>query len=88
MAQPYEVSFSSRARRDLHKLPEKIAVACAEFVVGPLAANPQRLGKPLIGQFAGSRSARRGSYRIIYSIDEDACRIVIEHIDHRATVYR
>lgn len=88
MADPYEVTIAPRARRDLRKLPEKVATACVEFVAGPLRDNPQRVGKPLIGELAGSRSARRGSYRIVYSIDEDARRILIEHIDHRSSVYR
>jgi len=33
-------------------------------------------------------SARRGSYRVIYRIDEESRAVEILHIDHRAVVYR
>ena len=40
------------------------------------------------GQLAGLRSARRGSYRIVYQVDDELLRIDIVHIDHRGDVYR
>lgn len=72
--------------RDLDRLPEKIATACVEFIFGPLAANPQRLGKPLTGPLAGQHSARRGTYRVVYRIRDQAIEIV--HISHRANSYK
>lgn len=88
MSRPYEVRISARAERDLLRLPEKIGTACLEFIFGPLAGDPHRLGGLLSGQLAGLRSARRGSYRIVYSVDEELLRIDIVHIDHRSDVYR
>jgi mRNA-degrading endonuclease RelE of RelBE toxin-antitoxin system len=84
----YEVRISARAERDLLRLPEKIGAACLEFIFGPLADEPQRVGGPLSGQLIGMRSARRGSYRIIYKIDEQRHQVDIVHIDHRGDVYR
>jgi mRNA interferase RelE/StbE len=69
-------------------LPEKIAAACVEFIFGPLAENPCRAGAELRGQLAGLRSARRGSYRIIYQVDDERDRVDIVQIDHRGDVYR
>jgi mRNA-degrading endonuclease RelE of RelBE toxin-antitoxin system len=86
--EPYRPAITARAARDLARLPEKIATACVEFIFGPLADNPHRLGKPLRDELAGSRSARRGDYRVIYAIREDHHRIDIEHIDRRNDVYR
>lgn len=80
--------ISARAERDLLRLPEKIGAACLEFIFDPLAENPQRLGGELRGQLTGLRSARRGSYRVIYRIDDDQTRIEVVHIDHRRNVYR
>jgi mRNA interferase RelE/StbE len=88
VSRPYGVRISARAERDLLRLPEKIGVACVEFIFGALADKPDRLGGHLTGQLAGLRSARRGSYRIIYRIDDRAQRIDIIHIDHRGDVYR
>ena len=88
MSQSRDIRISARAERDLARLPRKIAAACVEFIFGPLAANPYRVGADLRGQLAGLRSARRGSYRVIYKMDEDQNRIDIVHIDHRGDVYR
>ena len=42
----FEVVWS-RARRSLNRLPEKVVVACVEFVHGGLSENLYRVGKPL-----------------------------------------
>lgn len=88
MSSPYGVRISSRAERDLLRLPEKIGAACLEFVFGPLVEDPYRLGGALRGQLTGLRSARRGSYRVIYRVDDDQRMIEVVHIDHRRDVYR
>ncbi|WP_078327641.1 type II toxin-antitoxin system RelE family toxin [Mycobacteroides salmoniphilum] len=85
---PYRVRITARAARDLGHLPEKIAAACAEFIFGPLADNPQRVGKPLRGELTGLHSARRGDYRVIYLISEQARTVDIVHIHRRSDVYR
>lgn len=84
-ADGYRVKLTARAARDLDRLPEKVATACVEFIFGPLAANPQRLGKPLTGPLAGQHSARRGTYRVVYRIRDQNIEIV--HIGHRADSY-
>lgn len=85
---PYEVAITATAARDLDRMPEKIATACVEFIFGPLADRPQRLGTPLRADLEGLRSARRGDYRVIYALDEVSHRIQIIHIDRRSDVYR
>ena len=52
--------------RHIDKLPEKVRDAALEFISGPISDNPNRLGKPLVGELEGFRSARRGDYRIIH----------------------
>src|SRR5664279_6312644 len=66
-----QVEFSPTALRNIQNLPEKIAMACVEFIYGPLAENPRRVGKPLRGELTGQFSARRGTYRIVYEISDD-----------------
>ncbi len=84
----YEVTWTPSARRDLRSLSEKVATAVAEFVYGSLAANPRRVGRALRLELEGLHSARRGDYRVIYRIDEDAHAVRIAAVDHRADVYR
>jgi mRNA interferase RelE/StbE len=86
--QPRDVRISARAERDIARLPEKIGAACVELIFGPLAENPHRVGTEPRGQFAALRSARRGSYRIIYKVDEERGGIDVVHIDRRGDVYR
>ena len=65
----YEVRITPEGLRHLNQLPAKVRDAALVVLHGPLADNPHRLGKPLVGELAGLFSARRGDYRIIYSID-------------------
>ncbi|MHA7289609.1 type II toxin-antitoxin system RelE family toxin [Arthrobacter sp. MDT3-24] len=84
----YEVIFSPTARRDLQSVPPRIMPAIIEFVYGDLSRNPQRVGRALERDLAGFHSARRGPYRVLYSIDEEHNSISILRVDHRADVYR
>lgn len=88
MNEPYQVQLTARAARDLERLPEKIGMACVEFIFGPLLENPRRVGKPLRNELAGVHAARRGDYRVVYTIAEDKRRIEIVHIDRRSDIYR
>ncbi|MGD0068873.1 MAG: type II toxin-antitoxin system RelE/ParE family toxin [Streptosporangiaceae bacterium] len=84
----YDIRFQPAARRAIsQRLPETVAAAVLEFCDAALAVNQQRVGKPLFGPLAGCHGARRGTYRIVYRIDE-ATRIVhVLDIDHRNDIY-
>lgn len=88
MNAPFQVKVTARAARDLERLPEKIAAACAEFIFGALVENPRRVGKPLRDELTGLYSARRGDYRIVYAIVQDTYQVEIVHIDRRSDIYR
>jgi len=51
-----------------------------------LAVNPHRVGKPLYGPLVGCHGARRGTYRIVYRIDENSCVVHVLDIDHRSEI--
>ncbi|WP_208722181.1 type II toxin-antitoxin system RelE family toxin [Rhodococcus qingshengii] len=59
-----------------------------EFITGPLLENPRRVGKALAPPMAPAYSARRGSYRVLYLIDELSRRVTVTAISHRADAYR
>lgn len=84
----HSIRITARAERDLQRLPEKIATACVEFVFGPLAKNPRRVGKPLMGELTGLHSARRGDYRVVYAIVDDTGTVEVVHVGRRSDVYR
>lgn len=72
----------------MDRIPPRIVPAIVEFAYGDLAANPRRVGKQLSRELEGKFSARRGPYRLLYTIDDDAQKIGILRVDHRADVYR
>jgi len=85
----YRIELTRAAKRALTELlPDTVAVACWEFIRGPLAENPYRVGKPLRGQLEGRFSARRGEFRLIYQIFDDRVVVRVIHIAHRRDVYR
>ncbi len=84
----YEVRFTGPARRAMGAIPPRIAPAIVEFAFGDLAREPHRVGKRLERELAGLHGARRGPYRILYRIDDEAPVVYVVHIDHRADAYR
>lgn len=85
----FRVELTGSARKALEKgLPESVAVACWEFIRGPLAEDPYRVGKPLRGHLAGRHSARRGEFRVIYQIFDDLVVVRVINIGHRRDAYR
>lgn len=77
---------AARAIADV--LPEGVATAVVELVTGDLLREPRRVGKPLQRELAGRWAARRGSYRILYTIDDEKGVITVLAAEHRRDVYR
>lgn len=84
----YRLQVAASAERSLRRLPESVAAAVVEFLVSALIENPRRVGHPLHRELAGLWSARRGQYRIVYEIDDEAHAVNVLRIDHRSDVYR
>jgi mRNA-degrading endonuclease RelE of RelBE toxin-antitoxin system len=89
----YKLSLAAGARQAMTegppvRLPLAVALAVGEFITGPLLEKPHVVGKPLTNELIGYRSARRGAYRVIYRIDDQARTVHVVRIDHRADVYR
>jgi mRNA interferase RelE/StbE len=86
--QRHEIRFQPGARRAIaERLPESVAAAVLEFCEAALAVNPHRVGKPLFGPLAGCHGARRGTYRIVYRIDESDHVVHVLDVDHRSEIY-
>lgn len=90
MTEPqYEIVVTATAARAIReKLPEAVAFAVIDFITGPLLLNPRRVGAALRNELEGVWSARRGTYRILYRIDEDHREVVILRVGHRSNIYR
>jgi mRNA interferase RelE/StbE len=85
---PWNVEVTSPAMKGFRRLPEKAAAAIVELVTGPLAENPYRLSKPLTNELLGLRTARRGDYRVLFTLDVEEHTLYVHRIEHRSDVYK
>ena len=83
----WHLVVAAPAARHLDQLPEAAAAAVIETFAA-IQENPNRVGRPLRFELEGPWYARRGPYRVIYSIDDKRRTIVVVAIGHRADVYR
>lgn len=85
----YVLAITPTARRQLTEhLPEAVATAAYEFISGPLLDNPHRVGKQLRPPLDDRHSARRGTYRVIYRIDNHSRTVTVVDVAHRRDAYR
>lgn len=89
MTDPYALIVAAPAARVLaNDLPEAVAHAAIDLITGALLENPQRIGRELRHELSGVYAARRGTYRVLYRIDEAERTVTVIRIDHRRDVYR
>lgn len=74
--------------RSLDQLPPRLVPAIIEFLYGPLAENPYRVGKALRDDFTGFHAAHRGGYRVLYEINEADHSVTVTRVAGRADAYR
>ena len=89
MSVPYDLQVAAGAARVIQqKLPEGVAAAVIEFITGSLIAAPRRVGKPLRRELAGLYSSRRGTFRVLYRIDDAEHLVTVVRVEHRGDAYR
>jgi mRNA-degrading endonuclease RelE of RelBE toxin-antitoxin system len=85
---PYILRTTPTVRRALTEtLPEAVAAAAYEFITGPLVSQPHRIGKRLLAPLDDRSSAGRGTYRVIYRIDDKSRVVTVADIGHRRDLY-
>lgn len=86
--QPYLLRTTPTVKRALaESLPKAVSAAAHEFITGPLLRSPKRVGKRLLPPLDDRFSARRGTYRTIYRIDDKARIVTVVDIGHRRDIY-
>lgn len=84
----FRAGWTVPARRDMARLPPRVATAVAVYVEERLREDPWRGTKALGGDLEGTRGARNGDYRLLVQIDDSAHVVWVLHVDHRAHAYR
>ena len=81
------VKFVPSAVNELKKLPRDIQHRIINVIESIVTVNPY-IGEHLRGDFKGYYKIRVGDYRIIYTLENKECIILIVRISHRKDVYR
>lgn len=85
----YELIVARPAARAIAEtLPEAVSAAVIDFITGSLLESPRHVGRELRNELAGIHSARRGSYRILYRVDDSERTVTVLRIDHRGNIFR
>ena len=85
----YELIIAPTAKKQLaEQLPESVAFAAYAFIIGPLLDNPRRVGKRLRATLNDRYSARRGTYRVLYRIDDERRQVTVVGVFSRTDAYR
>jgi len=87
--QRYLLVITPTARRQLsERLPDAVAFAAHELIVGPLLDNAHRIGRRLRPPQQDRQVARRGTYRVIYRVDDGQHIVTVVDVAHRRDAYR
>ena len=85
----YEIVVAGPAAKAIaEELPESVAAAVIELITGPMLDNPRRVGVALRDELEGLWSARRGTYRVLYRIDDASREVLVLRVAHRRDAYR
>jgi mRNA interferase RelE/StbE len=85
---PYDLVLAAPAARAIaDELPEAVAHAVIDLITGALLEEPYRLGRELRQELNGIYAARRGTYRVLYRVDDARRTVTVIRIDHRRDIY-
>lgn len=85
----YALRMSAQARRQLaEEIPTAVVFAAHEFIRGPLLGDPYRVGKRLRAPLEACFSARMGTYRVIYAVDDARGIVEVVAVAARSDAYR
>jgi mRNA interferase RelE/StbE len=83
----YRLDFTTAAIRDLKRLPKDIRADVAAAIDG-LTDDPRPAGFDKIEGSDDVYRIRRGDYRLLYQINDDALTVLVVRARHRREVYK
>ncbi len=82
----YSLLIKPSAIKELGALPPKDRRKIAARIAG-LASEPRPHGSEKLSGLEQYR-VRQGDYRVVYSVDDEACAVLIVKVGHRRDIYR
>lgn len=87
--QPAMLIVAPTAKKQLaQQLPQPVASAAYEFIVSSLVDAPHRVGTRLQEPLGELHNARRGTYRVLYHIDDQRHRVAVVGVFSRSEADR
>ena len=83
----YSVFLAPAAERQLKKLPSKVKAQIVP-ILRALANNPRPSGSAKLKGADDLWKIRKGTYRIIYQVQDEQLTILVVNIAHRKDVYK
>ena len=88
-AQRYGLTVARPAATAVAEQPaESVASAVIELIAGPLVDAPRKVGTPLHGELDGLWAALRGTFRVVFRIDDEKHEIAVLRVAHPRHAYR
>jgi mRNA interferase RelE/StbE len=86
MTAGYRLQIKRSAEKEVRALPREVTARVIRAIRG-LAVDPRGIGSKKLAAAGGYR-ARVGSYRILYTIDDNEHVVTVVAIGHRREIYR
>lgn len=83
----YGIEFRKAAIKDLRKIPRR-DIERIDTAINALRAQPRPVGCRKLFDTEDRYRIRIGDYRVIYTIEDDVCVVMIIRIRHRKDAYR
>lgn len=85
----WTLEWDARALRDAKRLSVDVRKRIVRYLRERIEQDedPRRFGKPLTGDKVGLWRYRVDNYRIICSIEDDVCKVLVISVGHRKSVY-
>lgn len=89
MVKTYNVEFTEKAMKQLHKLDRQRFIIITNWIRKNLdgCENPRLHGKALVANHSGKWRYRIGDYRIIAKIDDNKIIVFVLEVGHRKNIY-
>ncbi|MEI8295165.1 MAG: type II toxin-antitoxin system RelE/ParE family toxin [Alphaproteobacteria bacterium] len=86
----WKIIFVPEAEKEFFKLDHQIQRQIQQYLRKKITTtlNPRRFGKQLGGNLSGIWRYRVGSYRLLCSIKDKECIVLVVHVGHRRDVYQ
>lgn len=85
----WKIEYLQSVKKEIRKIDKQTCVRIRDYLENKIAnlEDPRDLGKSLKGNFSELWRYRVGDYRIICSLEDNTCTVLVVRIGHRKNIY-